>query len=196
MVLGDGVFFLGRPSADTIRRLIESQRDAPLSYSAAFQPGRDGAPPILFPGAPVNHISDQIGSGEADFARAVAAVQTWRMYDLDWTEIVGAGEPTVGLVYAALAHHLGIWSVNCCRVVERRQTADRFSFTVGTLPSHAECGEERFTVALDRSSGDVTFEIFALATARHPLAKLGSPYVRLLQRRFARQALAALRQTE
>ena len=58
---------------------------------------------------------------------------------------------------------------------------------------HAERGEERFLVEHDRRSGAVSYSVLAFSRPSHPLAWLGYPFARLLQRRFARDSREAMR---
>jgi uncharacterized protein (UPF0548 family) len=120
------------------------------------------------------------------------------MYDLPWIRLYPDRPPVEpGRVFAAVARHLGFWSVNPCRVayVEERETLERwtFAFAIGTLPGHSERGEERFQVEWTRADDSVRFEILAFADPAHRLARLAPWYVRRLQRRFAREAALAVR---
>ena len=49
----------------------------------------------------------------------------------------------------------------------------RFGFGYGTLPGHAERGEERFSVEWNREDGCVYYDVFAFSHPKHPLAWLG-----------------------
>ena len=64
----------------------------------------------------------------------------------------------------------------------------RFGFGYGTLPGHAERGEERFSVEWYREDGYVYYDVFAFSCPKHPLAWFGCPFARALQRRFARDS--------
>ena len=64
----------------------------------------------------------------------------------------------------------------------------RFGFGYGTLPGHAERGEERFSVEWYREDGCVYYDVFAFSCPKHPLAWFGYPFARALQRRFARDS--------
>jgi uncharacterized protein (UPF0548 family) len=92
-----------------------------------------------------------------------------------------------------LGRHFGLWSLNACRIVyvieEEASLLKRYGFAFGTLPAHVERGEERFTVEWHRADDSVWYEVFALA---HPLARVGPPFVRLVQRRFAAASLQAM----
>ena len=89
----------------------------------------------------------------------------------------------------------GLWFFNPCRVVYTEfpaGTADVAAFAYGTLQGHAECGEERFQVSFDPTTGEVKYEIFAFSRPATVLSKLGYPFARRLQRRFAESSATAL----
>jgi uncharacterized protein (UPF0548 family) len=187
------MFLIRRPSPALIERVLDEQRARPFSYP---EPGmsRSAAGPA---GYPRNHHETRLGSGEETFLRAVDAVRSWAMYDLPWTYVHPAQPPVVeGTVFATIVSHLGFWSINPCRIVYVDDTDTpplrTFAFAIGTLPLHSESGEERFQVQWDRSTGEVRFEIVAYARARHWMARLGGPFVGILQRRFGHAALAAV----
>ena len=187
------MFLLRRPSPELIERVLDAQRAERLSYpDSGVTRSADGR------GYSRNHHEASLGSGSDTYLRAVAAVQRWAMYDLPWTEVYPARPPIqAGSVFATLVHHLGFWSINPCRVVyveEQETPALRsFCFAIGTLPMHSERGEERFLVEWDRTRDEVRFEILAYAGPQHWMARLGTPYVRVLQRRFGREAIQAVR---
>ena len=79
------------------------------------------------------------------------------------------------------------------RITEVERSAGRFAFTLRTLPQHALSGAERFCVYRDEQDA-VWYELTALSKPQHPLARLGSPAVRLVQRRFARDSVRSLRE--
>ena len=79
-----------------------------------------------------------------------------------------------------------------CRVVDVVDSADRYSFSYGTLPVHPERGEESFTVVRD-VDGNVTFEIVAVWRSRHPLARAFPFVARMLQRKATNRYLDAMR---
>ncbi len=68
----------------------------------------------------------------------------------------------------------------------------RYGFAYGTLPDHAETGEERFLVEWDRMSGEVWYDILAFSRPHVVLTRLGYPYMRRIQRRFGRESAAAM----
>ena len=67
----------------------------------------------------------------------------------------------------------------------------RFGFAYGTLRDHAERGEERFMIEWQGSDDSVWYDILAFSQP-NLLAKLGYPLTRRLQKRFARDSLAAM----
>lgn len=95
-----------------------------------------------------------------------------------------------------LIRHLGFWSLNGCRVlygVGGGNGETRFGFAYGTLPNHAEGGEELFEVFVERGSGDVMYRIRAKSWPQTALTRIGQPIVRALQARCRRDSAAAMR---
>jgi len=184
------MFLIHRPSAQQIQRFLDASRDLPLSYTPVGL-ARTGAS-----GFRVDEEIVVVGSGEADFARATAALTGWRHFDLGWVELhPWQAGITDGAVVAVAIRHFGFWSLNGCRVVYATSDPHQctFGFAYGTLPNHAESGEEIFEARLDPGTGEVTFRIRAASRPRAPLARLGYPLTRLLQARFRRDSAAAVR---
>ncbi len=139
----------------------------------------------------------RLGAGREAFGRAVDALFAWEMFDLGWAGIRPSGAPVeVGTTVAVLARHYGLWSLNASRVVytveEDGDDLVRRGFAYGTLPGHAESGEERFTVEWRRGDGSVFYDLYAFSRPNHPLARVGRPFARGLQRRFAADSLRAM----
>jgi uncharacterized protein (UPF0548 family) len=178
------MFLLRRPTEDEIRRFIDSQRDAPFSYPAV------GASRLK---APARYITDhnriRLGSGEDVFNRAARALRQWKMFDTGFTQLCWTDTPIeAGRVVAVLARHLGVWSLNACRVVyvlDEDGPVRRLGFAYGTLMEHAESGEERFSIEWSRDEDTVVYDLLAFSRPNHPLAKIGFPVARMLQKRFA-----------
>ena len=94
-----------------------------------------------------------------------------------------------------IARLFGHWWLNACRivyVVDEEGPVTRFGFAYGTLPQHAESGEERFTVEWREADGAVWYDILAFSRPRQLLARAGYPFARRLQKRFARDSAAAM----
>jgi uncharacterized protein (UPF0548 family) len=89
-------------------------------------------------------------------------------------------------------HVCGLWSLNACRIVYVVKEQRRFGFAYGTLPAHAESGEERFTVEWRQEDNSVWYDILAFSRPRELLSRLGCPFVRKLQKRFARESAVAM----
>jgi uncharacterized protein (UPF0548 family) len=96
---------------------------------------------------------------------------------------------------AIVVQHFGFWSLNFCKivyVVDEDGPIQRFGFAYGTLPEHAEQGEERFTVEWDRNSGQVSYDILSFSRPGKLAVKAAYPLARRLQRGFLRHSLAAM----
>lgn len=173
-------------------RFLKAQRDAQFSYKEVGA-SRNPSPPA---GYVVDHNRVRLGEGEETFRRAVEAVRGWKMFDVGWVSIYPRDAPVeVGTPVAVVARISGVWSLNACRLVYRigdeEDGVQRFGFAYGTLPEHAACGEERFTVER-RRDGSVWYDLYAFSRPNHPLARVGYPVARMLQRRFARDSLATM----
>ena len=180
-----------RPSDAAVRSFIDSQRDLPYSYpaSGATRGGR-------LPGFRRDHYRVRLGDGEACFQRGAGAIRAWTMFELGWIELLPRGsaidpETTV----AVLARWRRLFFLNACRVVygfDESAPVRRFGFAYGTLPDHAESGEERFGVE-QHEDGSVWYEVLALSRPHQWLARAGYPVSRGLQKRFARDSMAVMK---
>jgi len=185
------MFLFRKPSAEVARRFLSAQRELPFTYTSIGGTRNEESPA----GFNVDHNRLKIGEGLEDFERAVLALRSWRQFDLGWVETVSFDTPIqINEAVAVRAHTFGLWSLNACRIVYviNETEPSRFGFAYGTLPDHVECGEERFMIEQD-ADGSVYYDIFAFSHPRHPLARLGFPAVRRLQKRFAADSLAAMR---
>ncbi len=100
-----------------------------------------------------------------------------------------------GQVVAVIARLFGPWWLNGCRivyVVDEEGSVQRFGFAYGTLPGHSESGEERFTAEWHRANDAVWYDILAFPRPQQLLARLGCPFARRLQKRFARDSAVAM----
>jgi uncharacterized protein (UPF0548 family) len=173
----------GRPSIDAF---IAAQQDQKLSYPEIGH-SREGAPR----GYTVDQSRIQLSVGAGTYQKAKSGIRQWKMFDIPWINLCWpetAIEP--GATVAVAASHFGFWSLNPCRivyVVEEQGTSPRFGFAYGTLPDHSEVGEERFTVELNPDDQTVWYDIYAFSRPKK-LVRLGYPFARLLQKRFARES--------
>jgi uncharacterized protein (UPF0548 family) len=190
------LFLFDEPSPQRITLFLDSQREAPFSYDEVGATREDAKAPT---GYAVDHNRTRLGGGVETFERAVAALYAWRMFDIGWARLVPAGAPVeVGTAVAVLAKHYGFHSLNPCRITytieENEVDFVRRGFAYGTLPEHGERGEERFTVEWRREDDSVFYDLYALSRPNHPIAWLGYPLARRLQRRFAGDSLQAMLQ--
>ena len=188
------MFLLRRPTEDEIRRYVAERADAPLTYPETGASRGTEEPP----GYLRNFAATRLGEGEATWSRAVDAVRRWAMYDMEWVDIVRTDTPIEpGRAVGLVVRHFGFWSLHACRIVYVTDEDDggvrRFGFGYGTLPGHAQRGEERFTVEWRREDDSVRYEIFSFSRPAALLALAGFPLSRGLQRRFTRESLRAMR---
>ncbi len=181
------MFRLTRPKAPQIEAFRRAQ--AGLEWSYATPGMTHGAPPSGFA---ADHARIELGRGDEVFERARAAVRAWKMFDLGWVELHDpAARIESGTIVAVLIRAMGLGSHNAARVVYVVDEPDRFGFAYGTLPDHAECGEERFQV--ERSPDEtVHYDLLAYSRPNQWPARLGKPFVRALQKRFGAGSLAAM----
>lgn len=185
------MFLLSRPVEAEIRAFLTTQKGRPFSYAEVGR-STEGAPH----GYNCDHNRIQLGTGADTFARAIAAVRQWKMFDLPWVQLCWPDAPIEpGAAVAVLVSHLGFWSLNACRIVyvlEEHGAVERYGFAYGTLLEHAERGEERFTVEYHSEDQSVWYDLFAFSRPG-PLARLAYPVARTLQKRFARDSKLAMR---
>ncbi len=187
------MFLPAKPSEERIRRFIVSQHTLPFSYPEVGAT-RQGLPD----GYTIDHNRVKLGTGSEVFKRAVASLENWKQFDLGWVRMVPAGTPVeVDAVVAILTRHFGFWSLNACRVVyliDQDGPVRKFGFAYGTLSSHVERGEERFTIEWYSSDDSVWYDILAFSRPNKLLVRLVFPLTRMLQKRFARDSLSRMLQ--
>ena len=186
------MFLIRKPTALAIDHFRQSQAGLDFTYSAVGAT-RDTPPS----GFVVDHTREQIGVGETTFRRAQEALRNWQQLELGWVS-TGTPPPAVekGETVSVLARVCGLWSLNACRIVyviQQQAPWPSFGYAYGTLPDHAEAGEERFLVEWTPSDDAVYYDILAFSRPQHLLAQLGYPIARRFQRRFARESMVAMR---
>lgn len=182
---------LNKPSPEALAEFLISQAKLDFSYSAVGATAKQ--PP---PGFVLDHTRIELGSGEPLYEAARAALERWQQFRLGWVE-AWTPEPGFepGQDVAILGWAVGFWWMNACRIVytvNETEPLARFGFAYGTLPGHVESGEERFLVEWDRESDLVSFDILAFSRPNHLLTRIGYPLVRRSQKRFGREAAAAM----
>lgn len=185
------LWFWSEPSGETVAQFLEEEAKGKFSYTEVGA-SRDGAPA----GYAIDHNRVRLGEGEKVFAAACAELRAWRMFPAPWTMILPARAPIKeGTLVAMQAHALGLWWLNACRIVyviDEAGPVRRFGFAYGTLAAHVEQGEERFSVEL-REDGSVWYDLRAFSRPRFWPVRLAKPLARGLQKRFARESLAAMK---
>lgn len=175
------------PHRDLLQQFIAAQSGRPVFQESAEIPD---PPPAGFY---ANRGSGAVGRGQTAFLLARSAVQQWRMFPVDWVQVESGGVPVhVGQTVAVVARCLGIWTANCCRVVDVTDGEREYAFTYATTDQHALAGAERFHLEW-RADDTVWFSIHAVARPRDWVVWLAYPQLRRLQRRFAVESPAALR---
>jgi len=182
------MLFFRKPSSTTLQEFSERQAKMDVSYSAV------GATANIPPaGYVVDRTRIKLGEGETMFAAAKAALQRWEHFQLGWVEVTMPETPIKqGAIVAVLVRIGGLWWANACRIVYVVDQTCKFGFAYGTLPDHAESGEERFLVEWDQKSGEVHYDILAFSRPQHILARLAYPWVRRVQERFRQDSAATM----
>jgi uncharacterized protein (UPF0548 family) len=181
-----------RPSTEALREFLASQSQLGFTYSAV------GATATVPPtGYDVDHNRIKLGEGEEIFTRAGTALRRWEHFRLGWVEAWSPESPIqTGAPVAVVARTFGLWWLNAARVVyvvDEPGPIRRSGFAYGTLPDHAESGEERFLIEWDQASGEVWYDILAFSRPHLLLTRLGYPFARRVQERFAKASAAAMR---
>ncbi|MEO3757584.1 DUF1990 domain-containing protein [Mycobacterium sp. B14F4] len=130
-----------------------------------------------------------IGRGRARFERAAADGMRWGMLRGAGIRVEATTE--VAEVGSEVVVHLGPVAAPC-RVVYVIDDADRRGFAYGTLPGHAESGEELFLVRYDPARDEVLAEVTAFSRHATWWARLASPVTSLIQRAVTDRYLRAL----
>ena len=189
------MFLQRKPSEEMVRQFITSQQNLPFSYEQVGATNNEAG--NVPRGYTIDHNRVRLGDGEDSYQRAVSALRSWKQFELGWVALLPPKQPLeTGKTVAVLANVFGFWWLNATRIVyvidERETRKARFGFAYGTLPDHVERGEERFTVEW-QADNSVWYDIYAFSRPKHPLARLGFPITRMLQKRFVRDSLAVMK---
>jgi len=186
------VFLLTQPSETSITSFVKSQENESPHLPDVHM--LDVGAPLGFK---VDHNRVLLGKGATLFETAVAAVERWEMFNVGWLKLCWPDTPIRnGEVVAVLASHLGFWSLNACRIVSTISVdgpVKSFGFRYATLSEHAESGQEQFKVEWQLDDDSVWYDILAYSRPNAILARLGYPIARMLQKRFARDSMEAMR---
>lgn len=158
--------------------------DLPLTYSEV------GATAGPLP-AGYHHVVESavIGRGRARFEEAAERVMRWGMLRGAGVGVTATTE--VAAVGSEVLVRLGPVQVPC-RVVYVLDEPDRRGFAYGTLPGHAETGEELFSVRYDPLTEQVRAEVRAFSRHGTWWSRLAGPVTALIQRVVTKRYLTAV----
>jgi uncharacterized protein (UPF0548 family) len=177
-----------RPSRPAVQELLARARAGAPTYPEV---GATRGPDLP---AGYHHNRDEIrlGRGQEVFDRAVQALRRWQAQRGAGIEVFPDGawvderETVLLLIRAG-----GLWATAPCRIVYIVEDADRFEFAYATLPGHPERGEAAFAICRDEA-GAVVFRVTSFSRPADPLARLGAPFARRIQRRVTQRYLEVL----
>ncbi len=179
---------LFKPSPANIAQFIAREEPLDFNYPMVGATRTASVPPNF----DVDKNLFLLGAGPEAWEAAKLAVQQWVMFPVPWTQIEPSQAPIqTNQTIAMLARVMGMWWINSCRIVYVIDEPNRFGFAYGTLPGHAEQGEELFLVERD-DTGKVYYRLEAFSRPRHLLARLTYPLPRVFQKKFQRDSKAAM----
>lgn len=130
-----------------------------------------------------------IGRGRGRFEEAAEEGMRWGMLRGAGLRVDATSE--VAAVGSEVIVHLGPLRAPC-RVVYVVDEPHRRGFAYGTLPGHAESGEERFAVRYDPAADEVYAEVVAFSRHATWWSRLGTPVTSLAQKVITDRYLRAL----
>jgi uncharacterized protein (UPF0548 family) len=182
---------LRKPSVKKLRDFLAAQSKLGFTYPAV---GATAAVPPA--GYVVDRTRIKLGDDARIFTAARAALERWEHFRMRWVESWPPETPIqADQAVAVIAQLFGLLWLNTCRImyiVDEDGPVKRFGFAYGTLPEHAESGEERFTIEWHQQEVAVWYDILALSHPQQLLARLGYPLARSIQKRSARDSAAAM----
>lgn len=162
---------------------------APLTYPEAGA-SRDA---VLPAGYVHRELEAVVGTGEGAFRRAVDAVFDWRMQRAVGLWVTASGSPREAGTVVVLTAGLPRFGYDIpCRVVWSQTTGPEQGFGYGSLPGHPESGEECFLVST-ADDGTIVFRTRVFSRLDSPLARLGGPVSRAVQRAAVSRYVTAVR---
>lgn len=181
-----------KPTQDLIRLWATRQATQPFTYV-----GVGGTASEIPAGYVIDRTRVSLGHGSHIFEAARQALRQWKQFRFPWLEVPLPETPIQeGAIVPVLARLFGHWWLNFCRIVyvvdQKSGPVQRFGFAYGTLPEHAETGEERFLLEWDTATDEVFYDILAFSRPRFIFARLARPLTRRIQKRFGRDSAAAM----
>ena len=185
------MFFFVPPSETRIQQFLIDARESRHSYSETG--ATSGLIPPLYT---TDHNRVLLGTGSRAWTAAVEAIRTWEMFNLDWVCLYWPSTSIIpGENVAVLARFFNCYWLNACRIVytiDEDGPVKRFGFAYGTLEDHAESGEERFLVEWNRNTDEVWYDLLAFSRPNQFLSRIGYPFTRRAQKKFAADSKAAM----
>lgn len=157
---------------------IGATRDCALSNGGALPDGYHHV-----------RLEARIGQGRARFEEAAAKVLRYGM--LRGAGVRVAASTEVAEVGTLVLGRLGPIPAPC-RVVYVLDDPDHRGFAYGTLPGHAETGEELFAVRFDPATESVFSEVVAFSRHATWWSRLGAPATSFVQRVVTKRYLHAV----
>ena len=177
-----------KPTELQVRSFIAQERELSYSYTALEQTRSDNK----VPGFDNDFNTQELGTGDVVWEAAKEAIRQWKMFPGGWAYVTPNPLPIqINEVVAMAARVLGVWWLNSCRIVYVLDNERQFGFAYGTLPSHAECGEELFMVEKS-AGGEVRYVLKAFSKPRHWMARLAYPLARAYQQKFVRASKTSM----
>ena len=192
------MFCIRKPTQYQLQRFYDTQQQLTFSYPYdVIGATREQTPPGYDP----LHYRVCLGSGQAVFEAAQAALLAWRQFPSGLAEIYPANAALqAGTTVVVVLRALGLWKLASCRIVytlddchgDESGGIQQFGFAYGTLPGHVEQGEERFAVQWNRNDNTVWYDLKSFSRPATLLVWLGMPLARYFQNRFAIQSARAM----
>lgn len=169
---------------------ILDDRVEPDLRGARFTYGEVGATAGPDLPAGYGHLERSRTLNDSEFESAAVRLMSWRIHEAAGLRVAASSErvePDAVVEMFLGPRWLGIRAV--CRVVYVVDEPDRVGFAYGTLPGHAESGEESFI--LDRRDGHPRFTVRAFSNPASWLSRVGGPLTGKVQVMMADRYLRA-----
>ncbi|MDB5044810.1 MAG: hypothetical protein JWQ08_860 [Deinococcus sp.] len=176
---------LSRGSPTALKREVERLQHLPVTYKQV-------GVTLEASGKQQKLYTVWLGSGDATFQQARAALSSWQTHRSTWLQLFPASSPPAeGQTVLVLLKTAGLCLSFGCRVVRVIDEARRYGFVYGTLPGHPESGEELFVTEW-QPDDRVSFTLSAVSVPANLLYALGRPAGNFMRRLGTRQYLSAM----
>ena len=177
----------GRVDDRRLAAIASAAADAPFSYAEVGETAGH-----LPSGYRHDRYHVDLGSHPDAFTRACEGLRRWEAHRRAGARVAPVDAPLEVGTTVAIAVDVSFATVIApCRIVYVSDDLQRFGYAYGTLRGHPERGEAAFHVV--SSPEGTRFEIVSFSRPVHPLARIGRPLGRRVQRAVTRRYLEALR---